>query len=465
MSYRNYNDYGNNKPNYFARFIMTILFFAIIAGGVYLKFTPEFEQDKPTISLDDNIFWNFKSKIKLKIEDTSGIKYYKIVFHNGTQDIVLNTKVLSTPQKVLELEIKPPKIDIFIKNIQATITIEAVDNSKWNYLEGNKAFKTININIDKKPPIAKVIANTPAILYGGSAVAVVEVKDENIKTAFIKFNDVKFELIPFYKENYFVSLITWPMSVPNFQIVTLTAIDKAGNVTKTKIPFYFRKLRPKTDKLKISDQFINKTSTNVLMLSKEDIPDNLVQRFKKQNDFVRAKNIKTIKDVTRNNMNKNLVDNFDIHIFTRLKGSRVVAKFAERRSYYNHNKKIDEQWHLGMDWASIKHAPIRISNDGTVVLKQYLGIYGDTMIVDHGMGLASLYAHTSSSEVSIGETLFRHQVIGNTGSTGAVLGDHLHFGVLVQGIEVNPKEWMDGKWISTRITKILKQAKQIIDSK
>jgi hypothetical protein len=86
---------------------MTILFFAIIAGGVYLKFTPEFEQDKPTISLDDNIFWNLKSKIKLKIEDASGIKYYKIVFHNGTQDIVLDTKVLSTPQKVLNLEIKP----------------------------------------------------------------------------------------------------------------------------------------------------------------------------------------------------------------------------------------------------------------------------------------------------------------------------------------------------------------------
>jgi murein DD-endopeptidase MepM/ murein hydrolase activator NlpD len=445
---------------------MTILFFAMIAGGVYLKFTPEFEQDKPTISLDDNIFWNLKSKIKLKIEDASGIKYYKIVFHNGTQDIVLDTKVLSTPQKVLNLEIKPPKIDIFIKNTQAaTITVEAVDNSKWNYLEGNKAFKTININIDKKPPVAKVIANTHTILYGGSAVAVVEVKDENIKTAFIKFNNVKFELIPFYKENYFVSLITWPMSVPNFQIVTLTAIDKAGNITKTKIPFYFRKLRQKTDKLKISDQFIHKTSTNVLMQSGEDIPDDLVKRFKKQNDFIRAKNIKTIRDVTVDNMDKNLINNFDIHIFTRLKGSRVVAKFAERRSYYNHNKKIDEQWHLGMDWASVKHAPIRISNDGTVVLKQYLGIYGDTMIVDHGMGLASLYAHTSSSEVTVGETLFRHQVIGNTGSTGAVLGDHLHFGVLVQGIEVNPKEWMDSKWIRTRITKILKQAKHIIDSK
>ena len=94
MSYRNYNDYGNNKPNYFARFIMTILFFAIIAGGVYLKFTPEFEQDKPIINIDDNIFWNFKSKVKLKIEDASGIKYYKITYRDGAKIIELNSAVL-----------------------------------------------------------------------------------------------------------------------------------------------------------------------------------------------------------------------------------------------------------------------------------------------------------------------------------------------------------------------------------
>ena len=87
------------------------------------------------------------------------------------------------------------------------------------------------------------------------------------------------------------------------------------------------------------------------------------------------------------------------------------------------------------------------------------------MIVDHGLGLASLYAHTSSQDVEIGETVNRNQKISNTGATGAVFGDHLHFGILVQGVEVNPLEWMDKQWIKVRILDILNKTKKQIDGK
>jgi murein DD-endopeptidase MepM/ murein hydrolase activator NlpD len=118
-----------------------------------------------------------------------------------------------------------------------------------------------------------------------------------------------------------------------------------------------------------------------------------------------------------------------------------------------------------MDWASIKQAPIKASNSGTVIFNEYLGIYGNTIILDHKMGLSTLYAHISSSSVNTGDKVSKNQQLANTGSTGAVLGDHLHFGVLVQGIEVNPLEWMDRSWIKSRITKILDEAKTTIDSK
>jgi murein DD-endopeptidase MepM/ murein hydrolase activator NlpD len=118
-----------------------------------------------------------------------------------------------------------------------------------------------------------------------------------------------------------------------------------------------------------------------------------------------------------------------------------------------------------MDWASIKHAPIKVSNNGNVIFNDFLGIYGNTLIIDHGLGLQSLYAHTSKFHVQLKENVKVNETIANTGSTGAVFGDHLHFGVLVQGIEVNPLEWMDKNWIKTRIINILDEAKEVIKNK
>lgn len=94
-----------------------------------------------------------------------------------------------------------------------------------------------------------------------------------------------------------------------------------------------------------------------------------------------------------------------------------------------------------------------------------MGIYGNTLIIEHGLGLATLYAHTSNFNVDLGAYVKANSLIANTGTTGAVFGDHLHFGVLVQGIEVNPLEWMDRSWIKTRITDIINNAKKAIDSK
>ncbi len=448
------------------KYLSIVILLIIISGAGYIKFSPEFEQDKPEINIDDQLFWNLKTKLKIQLSDQSGIKYYKVSFNDGTKDIELDSKILATPAKLLDLEVKPPKLDMFFKGTSGTIKIEAFDNSKWNYLEGNHATKEVQVAIDKKRPVANVISNSLAIRHGGSAVAVVQVKDENLQDAYITLNDkIKFDLIPFYKDSYFVSLIAWPINIDDFKRVSLVATDKAGNITKTKIPLFIRDLKVKKDTIAISDKFINNVSTNVLELSGTEIPSDLSQRFVKQNKIIRDLNINMIKQITDKYMNRDLVEDFKLNIFKRLKGSRTAAGFAEHRYYTHNNEQIDDAWHLGMDWASIKKAPVKISNSGTVIFNEYLGIYGNTIIVDHGMGLSTLYAHVSSSDVNIGDQVSRNQKIANTGSTGAVLGDHLHFGVLVQGIEVNPKEWMDRNWIKTRITKILDEAKKTIDSK
>jgi murein DD-endopeptidase MepM/ murein hydrolase activator NlpD len=124
-----------------------------------------------------------------------------------------------------------------------------------------------------------------------------------------------------------------------------------------------------------------------------------------------------------------------------------------------HNgKEIDHQTHLGIDLASTRHAPIPAAANGRVVVAAHdFGIYGNAIIIDHGLGLQSLYSHLSQIDVAVGDTVKRGQIIGKTGATGMAGGDHLHFGVLCSGIPVNPYEWWDGTWIKNNITSKLDQ--------
>jgi len=221
----------------------------------------------------------------------------------------------------------------------------------------------------------------------------------------------------------------------------------------------------KTKIINISKHFIENVSTNVLEQMDMKVPADLKDRFIEQNRVLRAKNIQTLKEIYTKNIDKSFVSDFNIRAFKRLRGSRTAAGFAERRTYIYDGEAIDKAWHLGIDWASVKHAPIKVSNSGKVVFEQYLGIYGNTIVIDHGMGLASLYAHTSTQDVNLGDEVRRNQKIANTGTTGAVMGDHLHFGILVQGIEVNPLEWMDKNWIKNNINRTIQNAKKEIDKK
>jgi len=443
-----------------------LIILLIILGGAYIYLTPAFEQNKPIIKSDNNIHWNLKSKIKINIEDESGIKYYKITFKDGQKDIVLNQKVFSNIEKNITIEISPPKLDMFYKGTHTTLEIEVVDNSKWNLLEGNKIIKTIDVKIDTKKPRANVLSNSRYIQRGGSGVVVVEVSDENLKDAYITFNDEKrFELTPYHKKNYYVALIAWPIDIEEFNKVNLIALDKANNKTITKIPFYIQKKKIKIDNIQLSEKFINNISSSVLEQSFETVPQTAKEIFLYSNTVLREKNIETIEKTARKAMNNDIVKSFKINAFKRLRGSKTVAGYAERRHYFLNDEKINEAWHLGIDWASVKKASIKTSNSGKVIFNSYLGLYGNSIIIDHGMGLSSLYAHTSTQNVEVGDVVKRKQKIAQTGSTGAVFGDHLHFGILVQGVEVNPIEWMDKYWIKVRITDILTIAKKEIDGK
>src|SRR2546426_6191118 len=98
------------------------------------------------------------------------------------------------------------------------------------------------------------------------------------------------------------------------------------------------------------------------------------------------------------------------------------------------------------------------ANAGTVMNASWLGIYGNCVILDHGMGVQSLYGHLSSFDVKVGDTVTRGQTIGRSGMTGLAGGDHLHFTMLVGGRMVNPVQWWDAHWIADRVQRKLNEA-------
>ena len=108
--------------------------------------------------------------------------------------------------------------------------------------------------------------------------------------------------------------------------------------------------------------------------------------------------------------------------------------------------------------ASLQRAPVLASNAGVVVFADFLGIYGNCVILDHGLGVQSLYAHPSTMNVKQGDTVNKGQELGRTGATGLAGGDHLHFTILLQGTPVNPVEWWDQHWMDDRVFRKVKEA-------
>jgi murein DD-endopeptidase MepM/ murein hydrolase activator NlpD len=144
--------------------------------------------------------------------------------------------------------------------------------------------------------------------------------------------------------------------------------------------------------------------------------------------------------------------------FVQLGNSQVEASFADHRTYFYQGREVDRQVHLGFDLAVTSRVAIVAANDGIVLHAGWLGIYGNCVIIDHGLGVQSLYGHLSSLDVKVGDTVAKRQTIGRSGMTGLAGGDHLHFTMLVGGEAVNPVEWWDSHWIEDRVERKLREA-------
>ena len=442
---------------------VVILLSLIVAGVLYIYNSAMFERNLPEITLQSNGYWNLKEPLKIEIKDDSGIKAYKITLKSKDSEKTLHYEQFIEAKASLIVDIEPPRSAYAMKDKSITIVAEAIDVSKWNLLNGNTAVKEFKLKIDKKRPQLTVLNHSYKINRGGSAVVIFKCSDENLKDMYIQTNfNKQFKAQPFYKEGYFISLLAWPIKEESFR-ATVVAKDFAGNISKSYIPLYLKQKKYRVSNIKISDRFLKGKIAELAdeFAQTQGVREPLEQ-FKIINEDVRAKNEKLIHEITSVVSDK-MISDFKINKMYPLKNAQVVASFGDHRKYSYNGKYISESYHLGLDLASNAMADIKPQNGGEVVYCGFNGLYGNMPVISHGLGLYTLYGHCSSVNVNRDDVVNKNQQIAKTGKSGYAMGDHLHFGVLVQGVEVRPAEWMDKTWMKLNITDVIENAKKIID--
>jgi len=440
-----------------------ILLAAVVIGFIYIYSSEMFEREVPKITMQNNGYWNFKTPLEVSIDDVSGLKSYKISIRDSSGETTLyNEQFLDTKKSIL-VKVGTPKSAYSMRDKYVTIIIEAIDNSKWNFLNGNHVRVEYKLLIDKKRPQLSVVSHSYKIKKGGAALVIFQASDDNLKDIFIQTNfGKKFKPQPFYKDGYYISLIAWPITESTFK-ADVIAKDYAGNLSKNNISLYIKDKKYRLSKIKLSDKFLDGKIAELAEEFEEtqNVTDK-IEQFKIINEDVRAKNEALIYEIT-SKVDDKMISDFKINKMYPLKNAAIVAYFGDHRKYSYKGKYISESYHLGLDMASNAMAKIRPQNDGDVVFSDYNGLYGNMPVIYHGLGLYTLYGHCSSMNVNNGDSILANANIANTGKSGYAMGDHLHFGVLIQGIAVRPAEWMDKTWIKLNINNIIKNAKEIID--
>jgi murein DD-endopeptidase MepM/ murein hydrolase activator NlpD len=297
--------------------------------------------------------------------------------------------------------------------------------------------------------VLEVFSGQHYINQGGSECVVYRVSDDAVSSG-VQAGPHFFPGFPLNKADSKVRFALFALAYdqPDDTPIRVIARDAAGN--ETTAPFW-QKVFPKKFRsrdIPINNNFLTKVVPEVLSNTKS-VKDTgeLIKVFVDINSNVRRQNHAAIAELAKSSPGEFLWKG----AFLQLSNSQVESFFADRRTYIYDGKKVDQQDHVGFDLSVVKRYPIEASNDGKVVLAEYFGIYGNTVLIDHGAGLISLYGHLSSIDVKPGQSVKKKDVVGRSGETGLAAGDHLHYGLFLHGVPVDPREWWDPKWINDHV--------------
>jgi len=395
--------------------------------------------------------------ISVTVSDAnSGLRRIWIGLVKDKKEVVLLDKNFPAPgfsgggkihEATFKVKIEPKEIGI--TDGKAILRMVVRDFSWRKWWRGNRTYIEKDVTIDTRPPQIDLLTRVHNLSQGGAGLVIFRIsepcmaQDVYVGENFFPghagyFKDPKI-IIAFFALNY--------KQGPDTEVF-VKATDYAGNSGRTGFPHYFKRKTFKKDVIKISDRFLNWKLPEFDVEAPLDSKTPLADKFLKVNRDIRKDNYRQLAKLLVKTDNIIYWDG----PFGRLPKSARRAGFADHRKYKYKGPVIDKQVHLGIDLASVAHSSVPASNKGKVVFADSLGIYGKTVVLDHGFGLFSMYAHLSAVNVSEGQIVAKDKIIGRTGSTGMAGGDHLHYAMLVHDTFVNPVEWWDAAWIKNNIT-------------
>jgi murein DD-endopeptidase MepM/ murein hydrolase activator NlpD len=427
--------------------LIVLILVLLVGGGFWL--VPRFEWHKPQLKISPESDTLGLGALVIEASDRgSGLKAFSATLSSTGTDFPLVSEQYPEPvmQKSFTVELSSKLTGL--KEGPAVLRVTARDRSLWGFFSGNETSVQKNITVDITPPALELIADDRYVNFGGVGVIVYKPAADTVSTG-VKIGNYFF---PGYKgqikehAEYFVAFFAHPYNIPEDQRAVLMAADKAGNTREMRLVYELKNVKYKKSTLPISDEFIAAkvapllTDVGARKGSAKDI-------FIKVNHDLRKENDDKIRAITM----KSTPTMYWQGAFSQLSNSKVEANFADARTYTYKDAVIDNAYHLGYDLSVTKHYTAEASNNGVIAFVGDLGIYGNTVIIDHGLGLFTLYSHLSSMDVKTGDTVKQRQPIGKTGETGLAAGDHLHFGVYLHGVPILPVEWWDEKWIRDNV--------------
>ncbi len=425
--------------------ILLVIVAAAVAGAGYYLW-PRLESEPPQITVSPNVDMVGVAPLEIQVTDKgTGLKSVTVTLSQGGTEHSLATEQFAQPVGEKKFAVALAKVP-GVKEGPAVLRVTARDASLWN---GNEAKLEKNITIDITPPTLELIADDRYVNFGGVGVIVYKASTDTAASG-VKIGDYFFPGFPGQVKDHpdhLLALFAHPYDAPPEARPTLVATDKAGNTREMRLAYELKNVRYKKSTLAISDSFLQNKVAPLLTdaAARAGAPKDV---FVAVNRRLRKENEDRITAITKKATPTMLWKD----AFTQLSNSKVEANFADQRTYTYNGEPIDTAYHLGYDLSVTKNYPAEAANSGTVAFAGDLGIYGNSVILDHGLGLFTLYSHLNSIDVKVGDSVAIRQALGKTGETGLAAGDHLHFGVYLDGVAVLPVEWWDQKWIDDNIT-------------
>ncbi|WP_457606413.1 M23 family metallopeptidase [Nitratifractor sp.] len=409
-------------------------------------------------------YWNPHAPVQVRVTDDHALGAYRVTLTDGVKVVDLASGKFAEGVREAKLPVTiPEKTGLDPARAPWQLRVKIGDRSLWNFGRGNRAVATGKILVDREAPKVAVVSKSPSIVRGGSALLIFRAEDPHIKSVVVEAGGRRWKAIPYKEKGYYATLLAWPFRVGDFR-VRIIAEDVAGNRTVSRVRFETVGKHYRSSWIGLSERFLKGKIAEVASQDPKAAGiRNPLKKFRAVNEGMRQANEKLIHEHTTQVTPVDF-NTWRLRAFYPLKNAKRVADFGDERHYFygSRDRSISLSYHLGYDLASVRQAPIVSSNPATVVFASYNGIYGNMPILDHGFGLYTLYGHCSSLQVAEGDEVRRGDVIARTGMTGLALGDHLHFGVLVQGTEVLPMDWMKQNWIKSHIDDVFRRADRVI---